>query len=54
MASPKLHQAVDRFTAKKIGVIGDLIWDHYITGEVERISPEAPVPVVMNHREFGV
>ncbi|MBI3305079.1 bifunctional hydroxymethylpyrimidine kinase/phosphomethylpyrimidine kinase [Candidatus Parcubacteria bacterium] len=54
MTSPKLYQALDRFTAKKIGVVGDLIWDHYITGEVERISPEAPVPVVMNHREFGV
>jgi len=27
-------------------VIGDLILDHYLEGEVERISPEAPVPVV--------
>ncbi|MDD4954387.1 MAG: D-glycero-beta-D-manno-heptose-7-phosphate kinase, partial [Candidatus Omnitrophica bacterium] len=30
----------------KILVIGDLILDEYIWGEVERISPEAPVPVV--------
>ncbi len=30
----------------KIGVVGDLICDKYIFGTVERISPEAPVPVV--------
>ena len=27
-------------------VIGDIMLDEYITGEVERISPEAPVPIV--------
>ena len=27
-------------------VIGDLILDHYISGNSKRISPEAPVPVV--------
>ena len=31
---------------KKIGIIGDIILDKYIFGDVERISPEAPVPVV--------
>ncbi|MFU8893843.1 MAG: bifunctional heptose 7-phosphate kinase/heptose 1-phosphate adenyltransferase [Luteolibacter sp.] len=30
----------------KVLVIGDLILDHYIWGDVNRISPEAPVPVV--------
>jgi len=30
-----------------IAVIGDLIVDHYIVGSVSRISPEAPVPVVV-------
>ncbi len=30
----------------KIAVIGDVILDEYIFGEIERISPEAPVPVV--------
>jgi D-beta-D-heptose 7-phosphate kinase/D-beta-D-heptose 1-phosphate adenosyltransferase len=30
----------------KLLVIGDLILDHYIWGDVHRISPEAPVPVV--------
>jgi len=32
-------------------VIGDLMLDHYIWGEVQRISPEAPVPVVFTARE---
>ena len=37
----------------KILVIGDLILDEYIYGNVERISPEAPVPVVWaNERKF--
>ena len=31
---------------KKIAVIGDIILDKYVYGEVNRISPEAPVPVV--------
>lgn len=30
----------------RIGVIGDLMLDKYLIGEVDRISPEAPVPVV--------
>lgn len=40
-----------KFRDKHILVIGDLIFDHYIWGLVERISPEAPVPVVDVRRE---
>jgi D-beta-D-heptose 7-phosphate kinase / D-beta-D-heptose 1-phosphate adenosyltransferase len=36
----------DRFAELNIWVIGDLMIDEYVTGTVERISPEAPVPVV--------
>lgn len=39
------------FKAMKVGVIGDVMLDSYIWGEVERISPEAPVPVVSLHRK---
>ncbi len=39
------------FKRIKIGVIGDLIFDHYIFGTVNRISPEAPVPVVRVTKE---
>ena len=37
--------------ARGVLVIGDLILDRYLWGEVERISPEAPVPVVRLTRE---
>lgn len=32
-------------------VVGDIILDHYLIGRVERISPEAPVPVVLHEEE---
>jgi D-beta-D-heptose 7-phosphate kinase/D-beta-D-heptose 1-phosphate adenosyltransferase len=37
---------VNRFKQAKILVIGDLMLDEFVWGKVERISPEAPVPVV--------
>src|SRR5512145_1807792 len=45
--SPKrLLELLRRFRRRRILVIGDLMLDRSIWGEVERISPEAPVPVV--------
>ena len=41
------RQIISRFKAKKILVIGDIILDQYIKGSVSRISPEAPVPIVL-------
>jgi len=41
-----LTQIIEKFPQKRIIVIGDIILDHYIWGDVNRISPEAPVPVV--------
>ena len=41
-----LKEIINRFNKANILVIGDLILDEYIWGSVERISPEAPVPVV--------
>ncbi len=40
-----------RFSQVRVLVIGDLMLDRYIWGQVERISPEAPVPVVQVTRE---
>jgi rfaE bifunctional protein kinase chain/domain len=37
---------LNNFQNKKILVVGDLMLDRFISGTVERISPEAPVPVV--------
>ncbi|MGA2774509.1 MAG: D-glycero-beta-D-manno-heptose-7-phosphate kinase [Candidatus Omnitrophota bacterium] len=41
-----LENIISRFNKTKILVIGDLILDQYIWGSVDRVSPEAPVPVV--------
>jgi D-beta-D-heptose 7-phosphate kinase/D-beta-D-heptose 1-phosphate adenosyltransferase len=40
------NRILKEFTKQKILVIGDLILDRYIWGKVDRISPEAPVPIV--------
>jgi D-beta-D-heptose 7-phosphate kinase/D-beta-D-heptose 1-phosphate adenosyltransferase len=42
----RLSKIINNFKKAKILVVGDLILDEYIFGSVERISPEAPVPVV--------
>jgi len=41
-----LKENIDRFPRARVIVIGDIIMDEYIWGDVSRISPEAPVPVV--------
>lgn len=47
----KLKKTITNFKGKRILVIGDLILDHYIFGAAERISPEAPVPVIWANKE---
>jgi rfaE bifunctional protein kinase chain/domain len=42
---------VDDFRGKRVLVLGDVMLDRYLWGRVERISPEAPVPVVDVDRE---
>lgn len=46
MNHKKIREAFGKFNSAKIAVIGDIILDEYLSGNVERISPEAPVPVV--------
>ncbi|MBI3798677.1 MAG: D-glycero-beta-D-manno-heptose-7-phosphate kinase [Deltaproteobacteria bacterium] len=47
MSAPShLATWLDRFPQVRVLVIGDLMLDCYIWGQVKRISPEAPVPVV--------
>ena len=46
-----LRSIVNRFAGRRIAVLGDLMLDRYLWGRVERISPEAPVPVVEIERE---
>ena len=42
----KMKDVLKAFSGKKALVIGDVMTDEYVFGRVERISPEAPVPVV--------
>ncbi len=49
-----LKEIVRRLNKARILVIGDLILDEYIWGKVERISPEAPVPVVWANKRTHV
>jgi D-glycero-beta-D-manno-heptose-7-phosphate kinase len=49
-----LLSKVEKFAGKKILVIGDVILDRYVYGDVSRISPEAPVPVVKIEKEVVV
>lgn len=48
---------LSRFAGRRVLVVGDVILDRYIKGSVDRISPEAPVPVVRvrgeEHRPGG-
>jgi len=50
LPSPHLA-AIDRFADARILCIGDVMLDRFVYGQVERISPEAPIPVVRYERE---
>ena len=49
--SSRLEDVVARFSGRRILVVGDVMLDRYLWGRVDRISPEAPVPVVEIERE---
>ena len=42
----RLEEILNSFNKVKIAVVGDMMLDEYLIGKVNRISPEAPVPVV--------
>lgn len=48
-----MKNIIDKFEGLKVLVIGDVMIDTYLMGQVDRISPEAPVPVVaVNSKEY--
>jgi rfaE bifunctional protein kinase chain/domain len=51
MTQPTHAAMKARLQAARVLVVGDAMLDRYWFGSVERISPEAPVPVVRVHRE---
>ncbi len=50
MSRNEFSELFESFTTKSIMIIGDVMIDSYIFGSVDRISPEAPVPVVAVNR----
>ncbi|RZU39638.1 D-glycero-beta-D-manno-heptose-7-phosphate kinase [Edaphobacter modestus] len=53
---PELHSILNLleggFSKLKVLVVGDIMLDRYIHGEVDRISPEAPVPVLRHAQRY--
>jgi rfaE bifunctional protein kinase chain/domain len=41
-----MNKIFEQFTKVKVLIVGDVMIDRYLVGEVGRISPEAPVPIV--------
>jgi D-glycero-beta-D-manno-heptose-7-phosphate kinase len=52
-APTDLATLLDRASGRSVLIVGDLMLDHFVIGRVDRISPEAPVPVVQfDHESF--
>lgn len=52
LTSPEsLHRAIAQFSGVTVLVVGDLILDRFVNGVIERISPEAPIPVLHGRGE---
>jgi len=47
----QIAEILKRFSNQKVLVVGDIMLDRYVFGAVERISPEAPVPVLKAREE---
>src|SRR5689334_1349263 len=54
MSAPeRLAALLERAGRRSVLVVGDRVLDHFVIGRVERISPEAPVPVVaFDHENY--
>ena len=52
ITASRAHELIDTFRSRRITVFGDVMLDRFMIGRVARISPEAPVPVVVfDHEE---
>jgi D-beta-D-heptose 7-phosphate kinase/D-beta-D-heptose 1-phosphate adenosyltransferase len=47
-----LHRAIARFGDATVLVVGDFILDRFVNGVIERISPDAPIPVLHGRGEM--
>ena len=46
MEITRVKEIAEKFSSKNVAIVGDVMVDSYVWGEANRISPEAPVPVV--------
>lgn len=57
MTMPQIHSVLELleggFKRLRVLVVGDLMLDRYIVGDVDRISPEAPVPVLRHVQRYS-
>lgn len=51
LSSDRLRELLDAIREVRVLVVGDVMLDRYLVGRVDRISPEAPVPVVQMEEE---
>jgi D-glycero-beta-D-manno-heptose-7-phosphate kinase len=50
-----LDALIDGLAGRSVLIVGDLMLDHFVIGRVDRISPEAPVPIVhFDHEQFRI
>jgi rfaE bifunctional protein kinase chain/domain len=52
LSEKRIIELKSNFEGRKIAVIGDMMLDGYFWGDIKRISPEAPVPVLEVGEEF--
>jgi len=52
LSENRIKELKDNFESKRIAIIGDMMLDGYYWGDVKRVSPEAPVPVLEVEEEF--
>jgi len=50
-STARLRRLVRRFAGTRVLIVGDLMLDQFVCGDVSRISPEAPVPIVRVRRQ---
>jgi D-beta-D-heptose 7-phosphate kinase/D-beta-D-heptose 1-phosphate adenosyltransferase len=46
LARDRIQHLVQRMRSSRVAVVGDVMLDRYLVGDTDRLSPEAPVPVV--------
>lgn len=49
----RIIDLIDKISKTLVLIIGDVMLDSYMSGKVNRISPEAPIPIVaINNKEY--